>query len=648
MTDWWSDAPVVGQPALDTRARDYAIRTVYGEAANEPDTGQAAVAAVIKNRMDAGRYGGTSVPAVVLAKNQFEPWNDPKARARMMALAEDHPAYQKIGGLVDSIFTGQMPDPTNGATHFVAPEAQAALGRSMPSWAQGDGQAIGRHTFFAPEGRVQTAAAPSGDWWSSSPIVSGAPQDSGGGQFAAPLPDGGNFRTAREGIAPPAPTNAPRKGTILPTSIDAQGNVSFDSNAGLLGMLKSAVTLPGDVASGKVQMMGPDGHTNPEAIQRSAQLASVVPMASAPGGAFAAQVGKGLPVRQAPTEAVTPSIQELKNAATAGYKSPEVTDLAIKPNTVAEFAQATKAALNKEGFDDTATVARGTFQILDKLEKAPEGAFVTGQNLHSLKKTFGNAAKEVGADGLPTPNAAAARQAMKAVDEFIGGVAEKDIVSGDPAAALSAWKTADANYSAAKTAEGIDRKVIQAQNRAGATNSGQNVANTVRQRLATVMNSPEFARFKPDEQEMIRQIVHGTPTANAVRFVGKLLGGGGGLGAISAAAIGGYATGGPGAIAPVVGFALNALSNRMTTNQAAKLSEMIRARAPLAKSMEDFGKKAVEYQTAQTPRTISATALAARNLSNNLKDAGILMSPADIFKSLQGPVRSAAEQDQQN
>lgn len=143
---------------LDPRERDLAIRTIYGEAAREPDEGKAAVAAVIRNRVLAGRYGGDTVRSVVLAKNQFEPWNGGPARARMLALRPGTPDYDRIGDIVDGIWSGQVPDPTKGATHFFAPAAQAALGRNVPAWARGQqGQAIGRHTFYAPEGRVTGA-----------------------------------------------------------------------------------------------------------------------------------------------------------------------------------------------------------------------------------------------------------------------------------------------------------------------------------------------------------------------------------------------------------------------------------------------------------------------------------------------------------
>jgi spore germination cell wall hydrolase CwlJ-like protein len=169
------NATMLPAGGIDPKHRDMLIRTVFGEAANQPTEGQAAVAAVIKNRMAAGRYGGTDVPSVVRAPNQFEPWNNPDAKAGMLALNPSDPRYQKIGNIVDQVMTGQMADPTSGATHFFAPKAQAALGRSVPAWAQGDGQRIGDHAFYAPEGRVQPASYV--DKFTKKPVVAAAPED---------------------------------------------------------------------------------------------------------------------------------------------------------------------------------------------------------------------------------------------------------------------------------------------------------------------------------------------------------------------------------------------------------------------------------------------------------------------------------------
>lgn len=124
--------------------RDLAIRTVYGE---DPGSSALGVANVIRNRAVAGKFGGDTIPGVVLAKNQFEPWNNDAARARMQSLDPNSAEYKRLGAIVDQAYT-DVNDPTNGATHFFAPKAQAALGRPVPTWGQGAGQDIGVHRFF--------------------------------------------------------------------------------------------------------------------------------------------------------------------------------------------------------------------------------------------------------------------------------------------------------------------------------------------------------------------------------------------------------------------------------------------------------------------------------------------------------------------
>lgn len=139
---------------------DKVVRTVYGEAGNQGIIGQSAVANVIANR---AQQSGMTPSDVVLAKGQFEPWSDPAARARMEALDPNSPEYQQIARIAENALTGQDADPTGGATHFYAPKAQAALGRSAPSWDDGTGRDIGDHRFFrhgyGPQGRVQVAQA---------------------------------------------------------------------------------------------------------------------------------------------------------------------------------------------------------------------------------------------------------------------------------------------------------------------------------------------------------------------------------------------------------------------------------------------------------------------------------------------------------
>ena len=130
--------------------RDLAIRTMLGEEGSE--AGQAGVAAVILNRLAAGSYGG-SIGDVVLAPHQFEAWT--RQTDDLLTIKRNDPRYVEAGQIFDAVRSGAIPDPTDGATHFYAPVAQAALGRKSPDWAKGQGLKLGSSMFYAPQGRVE-------------------------------------------------------------------------------------------------------------------------------------------------------------------------------------------------------------------------------------------------------------------------------------------------------------------------------------------------------------------------------------------------------------------------------------------------------------------------------------------------------------
>jgi spore germination cell wall hydrolase CwlJ-like protein len=128
--------------------RDYLIRTIAFEASDEPDEGKAAVAHVILNRKRIGGWGD-NIKDVVTRPWQFEPWMT--RRTEMEKLSPDDPRYQDAARVADAVLTGQTPDPTAGATHFLNPTVvRQRRGGSLPSWARGEGQPIGRHTFYSP------------------------------------------------------------------------------------------------------------------------------------------------------------------------------------------------------------------------------------------------------------------------------------------------------------------------------------------------------------------------------------------------------------------------------------------------------------------------------------------------------------------
>lgn len=142
--------PGSGSPS-DPNSLDWVVRTIYGEASGEGPAGWAPVAATIFNRAEAGSFGGKSYRDVVLARNQFEPWSNARARQRMENLDPNSKEYKEIEAVARQILEnrGQY----SNYTHFYAPKAQASLGRQAPAWDDGTGVDIGNHRFFVNPGR---------------------------------------------------------------------------------------------------------------------------------------------------------------------------------------------------------------------------------------------------------------------------------------------------------------------------------------------------------------------------------------------------------------------------------------------------------------------------------------------------------------
>lgn len=148
----------MADPTYSPTDIDLLTRAVAAEAQDQPDDGQAAVAHVVLNRLAAGGYGGNTLGQIVMSGSstpspQFEPTGNPSSA--FYSLRSTDPAYQHAAQIVQGVLSGDTPDPTNGATNFYAPKAQAALGRQPPTWAKGDPLAtIGGHVFYAPKGTV--------------------------------------------------------------------------------------------------------------------------------------------------------------------------------------------------------------------------------------------------------------------------------------------------------------------------------------------------------------------------------------------------------------------------------------------------------------------------------------------------------------
>jgi spore germination cell wall hydrolase CwlJ-like protein len=144
--DWTETKPAWRLTADD---RDYLIRTIAFEASGEPAMAKIAVAYVILNRKKSGRWGD-NIKAVVTQPGQFEPWET--KRTEIEALSPDDPRYKSAAVIADAVLSGQTPDPTAGATHFLNPTiVRERRGGELPLWAHGEGLPIGNQTFYLPE-----------------------------------------------------------------------------------------------------------------------------------------------------------------------------------------------------------------------------------------------------------------------------------------------------------------------------------------------------------------------------------------------------------------------------------------------------------------------------------------------------------------
>jgi hypothetical protein len=341
-----------------------------------------------------------------------------------------------------------------------------------------------------------------------------------------------------------------------------------------------------------------------------------------------ANVGKASAIKGAASE--PRSIAELKAFASKGYEHPDLVGLEVKPEVLQNFALKSELELSKNGLNDT-TAPKVVKALRDAQDVPGDAKVVTGQNIVSLRRTLGEIAGDGGSE------AKAAKTAIDHLDEWMPNIKSDHVVNGDPAAAFGRLEQANADYSAAAHAELVDQKLLRAELRSASAHSGMGVTNQVRGRMADILiNKKEQRGFTPEELAQMHKIVYGTTTQNMVRGAGNMLGGGGGVGS----SILGMMTMG---LTPGLGMALRYVGNRMTINQAQKLSEMIRSRPGLSSSVDKFEESAAAIGEGKTPKTMAGMALAARNLSNNLQSAGFNISPAELMRGLSGPSVGRAE-----
>lgn len=329
---------------------------------------------------------------------------------------------------------------------------------------------------------------------------------------------------------------------------------------------------------------------------------------------------------------------ELQASAAGHFNAPEVQDVTLHPQAVQQFYENLPKTLETKGHA-TEVVAPQTYRQVEQYGKSAGAtqAPMTIEDLKNQRTIFQGIAQK---SSVPQERSAASA-AINAIDEFVANPrfanfpARAEITgSGEEAAKALAMGRGD--IAAGKSLERLDRKQFIKELRAAATGSGMNIGNSLRQGLVEIMaDERSYRNLKPEVRDAIENVVRGTPSENAVRLLGNVLGGGGGIGNMGVRAIGGHVAGPVGYLLPDVGTALRLLSNRMTLEEFDKLRTLIASNSPLARSvqnaMSQYAKAGQSVATGisaavSVPRINSL----ATKLSQVLKQAGIQSRPIPV------------------
>lgn len=119
-------------------------KTAWGEARNQGFLGMVAVAWVAKNRAARGGWWGESITSVCLKPFQFSCWNsDDPNRDKLDHVTLDTPEYLRATGIAALVLTGDIPDPTGGATHYHTKAIYPEWAHKLAKTAE-----IGDHIFY--------------------------------------------------------------------------------------------------------------------------------------------------------------------------------------------------------------------------------------------------------------------------------------------------------------------------------------------------------------------------------------------------------------------------------------------------------------------------------------------------------------------
>lgn len=418
--------------------------------------------------------------------------------------------------------------------------------------------------------------------------------------------------------AGPAPDTAKARGSILPLARDESGNLTLALPQALEEARKTVVDLL-------------DGRRTPDQITGKEMFNLGLLFGGAPSGAAA---GTGAGVARAAAEraavpvaerAATPAAEasvaatakphapvpqttdELKAAAKGFYRQADEAGVVLAPDSYKPLVQGIVQKASREGLDkdltpDSVAAIRRLAEVVDKP--------VSFETLDTLRQVAGVAA------GAQRPkDRMIAQGIIEQIDDYVAGLAAKDIISGDAKQAATAIVQARDLWSKASKLEMVERLVDRA--KSSAPNfSASGMENALRTEFRSLAkNAKEMRKLTAQEQAAVKKVARGTVPSRAARNVGRFAPTGpvsAGLGLPTLAGIG-ASFGGPVGAAVLTGagaataFGARRLAQAMIQRQIRDLEDLIRTGGDSAMAKAAIGRANSKLQLLAGPAEAALT-----------------------------------------
>lgn len=275
------------------------------------------------------------------------------------------------------------------------------------------------------------------------------------------------------------------------------------------------------------------------------------------------------PAGLAPVSKSAPTIDELQAAKNAAYKAAEETGVVISREGMNRLKVEIVNDLKKEGLDrDLHPAASAALKRIVETKGQP-----TLAELETLRK--------IANDARTSNNPADARlgsRIIERIDDFEETLGQRDVISGD-AAAATAFKEARALNQRLAKARTVQKLFDDAELAVGANYTVAGMDTALRQQFRSLAkNDKKLRGFTQAERVAIRKVALGGPIQNAMRLLGKFAPDGV---VSSLAGLAAFGAVGPGGLAlPAAGIVAKYGAAKAGLKKANRASEMVRG-APL-------------------------------------------------------------------